>query len=187
MTRTSKVERTHNAAKKYLAARGAGNVDLRAFFTGVDDQNIAANLASITGAIARATAGKLAFDASAPELQKAMRAAISEPDGTSKGSEVDEDIIDRVLRLLESRLTPSELICVHDILMKPPKTKNYDPANLTAEDARNARLAYDARFPGAKHIVVEPSTSPVPQRQSQQPASPSDYFARFPDAKRIGF
>lgn len=52
MVRKSKVERAHNAFKQYLASRGA-DVDCRAFFVGVTDQNLAAHLSAIVGAVAR--------------------------------------------------------------------------------------------------------------------------------------
>jgi hypothetical protein len=84
---------------------------------------------------------------------------------------------ERVLRLLEGRLLPSELLAVKDFLTQ------YDMRE-AAEDAANARIAYDARWPDATRIAVEPVLAP--ERRREVASNPDGYFARFPDAQRIG-
>lgn len=193
MAHASKVEKAHNVLAAYLAPRlqPGVKIDCRPFFVGVDDRNIAANLSSIVGAVCRATAGELAMDANVPELHKKMKQAV-EDDGTTttkEASGVDQSIIDKVMTLLEARLTHSELCAVKQILTAKPKRQEGPARNPEeiGEDARNAQLALDAyaaRFPNAAKIRVEPSTAPAPQQHAA--SSASDYFKRFPDARRIG-
>lgn len=189
MVRNTKTEKAHRALSQFLRPklRPGANIEFTPLFVGVNDQNVAGKIDDVIGGAIRLTCGDLTCDAVVPELRRKLKQAVDEPDGTisKEAPPVDEDIVDRVLRLLESRLTPSELQAVKAILTKPPKTKNYDPANLTAEDARNARLAYDARFPNAARVKIEPSTAPAPQRQTTTP-NPASYFERFPNARRIG-
>ncbi len=185
MIRNQKTEQVHRALSRYLRPRLKNNaaVSFTQLFHNVDDRNIAAHVEDIIGGAIRLTCGALAYDASPTELRQKMKQAI-EADGTvSKGGEVDEDIVDRVLRLLESRLTPSELMAVRAILTKPPEKRG--EINMVGEDARNARLTYDARFPNAARVKIEPTCAPAPQRQSP-PANPATYFERFPNARRIG-
>ncbi|MBG0795858.1 hypothetical protein IYY11_21085 [Methylocystis sp. H62] len=185
--RNQKTEKVHRALRQFLAPklRPGVHFDATPFLIGVHDGNLADRIDDVIGAVCRATSGDLVFDAVVPELRRNLKKAVDEPqpDGTTKGGEVDEDIVAKVLALLEMRLTPSELSAVKTILMsKPSKGGRYDPGNDTAEDAR---IAYDQRWPDAARIRVEPSCTPAPQRQSP-PASMSDYAKRFPNAMRIG-
>lgn len=189
--RNQKVEKVHRALRDFLRPklRPGFAFDATPFFIGIDDRNIADKLDDVVGAACRATSGDLAYDAVVPELRAKLKKAV-QPDGTAKSEtpkgEVDPDIVDKVLTLLEARLTHSELMAVKQILLNPSKDKSsYDPGAMTAEDAKNAKVAYDARFPGAARIRAEPAMTPAPQRQSPS-TSPSDYFRRFPSAQRIG-
>lgn len=194
MVRNQRTERVHRALRQFLTPklRPGADVEFTPLFYGVDDTNIAARIDDVIGGAIRLTAGDLVYDASTPALRAKLKEAVDEPqpDGTSKGGEVDQSIIDRVLQLLEMRLTPTELQAVKAILMQPAKGKSaYDPGATTAEDAKNAQLALDAyagRFPNAAKIRVEPSTAPAPQRQTATP-DVAGYYSRFPNAQRIGF
>lgn len=183
--RNTKTERVHRALAGYIRPKlkpGAA-VEFTGAFAGVDDDNLMQHISHIAATAMRLTANQLAFDANPHELHKKMReAAVKNDDGT----EIDENIVEKVLAMLEHKLLPSELMAVRELLISKPKGKStFNPASLTAEDARNMQAAYDARFPSAAKIKIEPTMKPAPQRQTQQP-SPSDYFKRFPDARRIG-
>lgn len=187
MVRNSKTENVHRALARYIRPRlrRGADVEFTSCFAGIDDSNVEQHISQIAAAAMRMSAGSLVYDGNPHELHKAMRAATND-DGSTKeaSSEVDENIIDRVLMLLESRLTPSELQAVRDILRKPAKKAG--GLNLVGEDARNARLAFDAyakRFPSAARTRIEPALKP---EQPPAAAASSDYATRFPSAMRIG-
>lgn len=119
-------------------------------------------------------------------MRAKLKEVVSEPNGTAKG-EFDESVVDKVLALLEHKLLPTEPAAVRQILMQPAKGKScqYDPGAMTAEDARLAFDSFAKRFPDVAKIRIESTMTPAPTRQTQQSASPSDYFRRFPDARRI--
>ena len=190
MTRTSKVERAHRVLAQYLDPRLQPGVSInwRPFLIGCDDRNVAQRIPEIVGAVCRATAGDLAMDSSVNELTRKLKEAV-EPDGTkTEAPPVDEDIVNRVLLLLEARLTNSELLEVKRLLTeKKQRAPAHNPEQI-GEDAKSARLAFDAyagRFPSAARIKIEPTCAPAPQRQMQS-SSMSDYAKRFPGALRIG-
>lgn len=189
MIRNSKTEKAHRVLRDFITPklRPGFAFDATPFFFGIDDRNIADKIDDIVGAVARATSGDLVYDASTPELRRKLEAAVKEPDGTptkEAPSEVDENIINRVLMLLEARLTPSELLAVKAILTQASK-KQRGIVRGPEEIGEDARLAYDQRFPDAARLRVEPSCAPAPQRQAAAPDL-SGYAARFPDAMRIG-
>ncbi|MBG0800785.1 hypothetical protein IYW40_04660 [Methylocystis sp. H4A] len=186
MIRNTKTERVHRAIAKYIRPklRPGADVEFTPAFAGIDDDNVMQHISHIAAAAMRLTVNQLAFDASPHELHKKMREAAVEPDGTKSG--VDDDIVTKVLLALEHLLLPSELLAVRQILTAKSKRKSdYDPASLTAEDARLALDSYTKRFPDAAKIRVEPTCAPAPQRHAA--SSASDYFKRFPSAQRIGF
>ncbi|MGD9544332.1 MAG: hypothetical protein AB7F41_04885 [Methylocystis sp.] len=176
----------HRALSQYIRPRLIDNAraDFTKLFHGLDDTNIGDHIEQLIGGVIRTTAGNLAYDASPTELRDKLKKVVDEPDGTAKSEEpqVDENIVAHVLKLLEARLTMQELLAVKRILMSPPKRQSYDPGNQLSEDA--AQVAYDARFPSAARIKIEPTCRPEPQRETQ--SSPSDYAKRWPNAMRIG-
>lgn len=189
MIRNQKTEKAHRAVSEYIRPKLRPGVafDATPFFIGVDDRNIADKIDDIVGAACRTTSGDLVHDAVVPELKRKLNEAVNEPDGTTvKGGEVDESIVDRILALLEHKLLPTELMAVRQILAQPSKKQRAASNDLeeVGEDARNARVAYAARWPNAAKIKREPSYAPAPTQQT--PPDVAAYFARFPNAARIG-
>lgn len=180
-----KTERAHRALSAYLRPklRRGADVEFVSAFVDANDENIRRRIPEIIENVMRLTHGELAYDANPDDLHKRMRAAIDDED-QEKGNVMDDDVIRRVLQLLQSRITPSELAAVYKILTTPepkPKPKPTGSLRMTAEDAR---LGYDARFPSASRIGIEPACRAEPQRQMR--SNPAGYFERFPDARRIG-
>lgn len=186
MIRNHRTERVHRALAGYIRPklRKGVSFDATPAFVGIDDSNLMDHISHIAAAAMRLTANQLAFDANPHELHKKMReAAVKNDDGT----EIDEDIVNKVLALLEMRLTPTELQAVKQILVTPSKGKSaFNPGDVEAEDSRLAFDAFAKRFPNAAKIRVEPTMKPAPAPQQATPANPSSYFERFPDARRIG-
>ncbi|HEY8124195.1 MAG TPA: hypothetical protein VIF88_02075 [Methylocystis sp.] len=187
--RNTQTEKVHRALSSYIRPRlkNNGAVDFTKLFCSLDDRNIVDHIDDILGGAIRLTAGELATDASPSELRDKMTEA-AKPDGTKKADnagEVDEGVVAKVLMLLESRLTPSELMAVRDILRRPNKKKSaFDPSATTAEDAALAYDAYAKRFPNGAKVRIEPVCAPEPQRA--EAIDPAGYFERFPNARRIG-
>ena len=73
-----------------------------------------------------------------------------------------------------------------NILMQPSKKQraaSNDPEQI-GEDAKNAKIAYDTRWPNAAKVRIEPTMTPEPMRQVTPDVAA--YFERFPNARRIG-
>jgi hypothetical protein len=207
MIANQRTERAHRALHEFLQPklRPGFALDATPFLIGITDENIVAKIDDVVGAICRATSGDLVCDVSAPELKRKMKQAVEEPDGTSKETkgEIDQNIIDRILTLLECRLTPSELMAVKSILMKPAKDQHQqrgavrhpdelgeDVMTKYVQPSKKDRDDYASRFPGAMRIKREPACTPVPAPMlavdgKQVTADPGAYFERFPSARRI--
>jgi hypothetical protein len=188
MVRNQKTKAVHRALSRYMRPklRRGADIDFTPSFVGVDDSNIAQNLSHIAAAAMASAHDVMAFDANPHELNRKMREALHE-DGTMKHDEND-DVVAKVLALLEGRLTPSELRAVHDILTrKTPSRKAAAPSRGledVAEDAA-ARVAFDARFPSAARVPIEPVARPERQPQPS-PGNYEGFFTRFPNARRVG-
>lgn len=128
------------------------------------------------------------MDASVPEMHKEMQKAVAyEP--AEKTANVDDNVVRRVLTLLQARLTPQELAAVFQILTAPPSKNQsrFDPGSMRAEDERFAHFAFDSRWPNAAPIGTEPACRVEPQRpkdsagppRSRAKPSPPPHSRRF--------
>ncbi|MBG0796650.1 hypothetical protein IYX23_02925 [Methylocystis sp. L43] len=188
MIRNTKTEKAHRALRQFLTPklRPGFALDCTPFFIGCDDGNIADRLDDVVGAVCRATSGDLTCDVAVPELKRKMKNAVEE-DGTKNETSngVDQSVVDRVMALLEMKLLPTELAAVKQILTQPSKKQraaSNSPEDI-GEDAKNAKIAYAARFPSAARIKIEPVCTPEPQRQVTPDID--GYARRFPGAMRI--
>lgn len=123
-TATHTTDNCRRALAGYLRPRLRGFVDLDPFFVGVTDANVRQRIPNIVGAAVRASTGRLAYDASVPELTRRLEAAV-QPDAPQQANAGKK--MQKILALLEGRLTSQELSAVFDILAAPDDAARQPP------------------------------------------------------------